>query len=491
MKILLIQPPMTIYRTESKKCHPPLGLAYLAATVRKNHTVVIVDALAEGFNEEVPLEKNTFRFGLSFKEIKKRIQHHAPDIIGISFLFSAQAKNIIEICSIAKEVNRNCLTVVGGAHVSAVPEEVLKNPSVDLTVIGEGEAPFARLCDCLATKEDFRSIPSIGFKENGKIIINPRHEYETNLDAIPFPAWDLFPLKLYFAINNPHGSPTRKTPFFPIITSRGCPFSCIFCSIHNLWGRNYRTRSAENVLQEIAWLKEKFQAHELLFEDDNLTLDANRAMTLFQGMIAREFNLLWSTPNGVAVQTLTADMLTLMQKSGCYRISISVESGDKEVLDRIIKKPVSLPQIKPIVKIAKKLGMETVSFFVVGLPGEKRANLHNTLRFARGINTDYVNFFFATPLPGTRLLTLCKERGLIKGDVDFTTLKSDYPCFDTEYITKKELYTIIFHQRIVQNLLYLVRNPGKFFSKVHDKLLRQLRSLLKRLFTSSLPQRMH
>ena len=472
MKILLVQPPFTVLRTETKKCHPPLGLAYLAGVLKQNHSVIVLDAVAEGYNEEEVIDKHFLRYGLSFENIKRRIEYLKPDIVGVSCLFSAQSENVHKICELVKEMDKKIVTILGGAHPSAVPEKVLKDNNVDFVVIGEGENTLNRILEFIEKRKAIQKndIDGIGFRLNGDIRINKKERYETDLDNIPFPYWDIFPLEKYFKINNPHGGQARRTPFLPLISSRGCPFECIFCSIHNLWGRNYRKRSAENVLLEIEYLIQKFGIKEIMFEDDNLTLDKERATRIFQGLIETRINIIWSAPNGLAIQTLDDRLLELMRRSGCYRISIGIESGDEYVLKNIIGKPIVLSKIKPIINKARKLKMETSAFFVIGLPGETRKNLKNTLHFAANLGVDNVNFFFATPLPGTQLLELCKERGLIKTEINYINLKSDYPNFSTEYFSCRELNSIVVRYKLMIHLLSLLKKPHKFIYKVFTKL---------------------
>lgn len=473
MRVMLIQPPFTIFKTEAKVCHPPLGLAYLAAALKGNHDVSILDALAEGYSEEEAVDKEFKRYGLSFENIKKRIERFSPHVVGVSCLFSAQAQNVRRICELTKEVNEKIVTVIGGAHPSTLPEEMLEDSNVNFVVIGEGEETLRSLLSSLEDKKDIRDygLEGIGFKCDGSIKIDRKDKYSTDLDSLPFPHWEAFPLEKYFEIAAPHGGSARGVTFLPIITSRGCPFECIFCSVHNLWGRNYRKRSAENVLSELDYLVNKLGIKEVLFEDDNLTLDKGRAKGIFEGIIDKGLNVIWSVPNGVAVQTLDEGMLKLMKRSGCRSISLGVESGDEYVLKNIIKKPIRLEMVKPIVSSAKKLGLETAIFFVVGLPGETKGQLKNTFRLAENLDVDNVNFFFATPLPGTRLLEECKEKGMIERKTDCARLKSDFPNFATEAYSIDELRSRVSREKMKLHLLYLLKKPKKFIRKLWNKFL--------------------
>lgn len=470
MKVLLIQPPFTILRTETKKCHPPLGLAYLAGSLKDSFEVKVLDALVEGYDKNKLLSKEYLRYGLAFEDIEQKIREFSPDVVGVSCLFSSQIENVYEVFKITKRINNKIITVMGGAHPSAVPEEAIKNETIDFVIIGEGETTLKRLLQAIDTGKELSDMEGLACRIKGQVAIYPKKKYEGSLDNIAFPYWDILPLEKYYKINNPHGNPARRIPFLPVITSRGCPFRCIFCSVHNLWGNNYRKRSAENILKELEYLVHNFGVREVLFEDDNLTFDRERAKKIFQGIIKKKLDISWSTPNGVALQTLDDEVLELMKASGCYSISVGIESGDEFVLKNIIRKPVVLSKVKPVIDTAKRLGLETTAFFVVGLPGESRIHINNTFRFAEEIKTDNVNFFFATPLPGTRLLGLCREKGLIKDGLVYSGMRSDRPYFDTEFLFKAELLSMVNAEKLKLYFLLLFSNPLRFFSMAGLKL---------------------
>jgi magnesium-protoporphyrin IX monomethyl ester (oxidative) cyclase len=471
MKVLLVQPPFTILKTEEKACHPPLGLAYIAASLKKEHQVIILDALAEGYEQERDLKGDFLAYGLGFEVIKQRIKDYSPDIIGVSSLFSTQFANVQKICQIAKEVNQRIITIVGGAHPSAVPSEVLKNIDIDYAVIGEGEFSTKALLRQIEDGGDISSIQGIAYKTDGEIIVKPRVKYQEDLDEIPFPYWDIFPLERYFKINLPHGGRPKRSPFLPVITSRGCPLKCIFCSIHTVWGRAYRTRSPKNVLSEIDQLISRFKIKEIIFEDDNITFDRKRSEEIFKGMAEKKFPITWTVPNGISVDKLDKEILSLMKRSGCYSLSLAVESGDEDVLREIIRKPVNLSKVKPLVEMAKSLRLKTVIFFVVGLPGEKRIQLEHTFTFARYLGADSINFFFAIPLPGTELLRVCQEKKLLPQEVDYSAFRADRPSFATQVFSKDELQRMVNMEKIKIHFTSLIRSPMKFILKIINKLI--------------------
>lgn len=472
MKVMLIQPPYTILDTELKSCHPPLGLAYIAASLRGRHELKVLDALAEGFNCEKAEEKGYITYGLGFEDIKGKIKAFAPDMVCISCLFSAQAKNVYKIAALTKEINPRIATILGGAHPSAMPKQVLANKNIDYAVIGEGEKTLKELLERIERNNDLSDLEGLAYRKNGEIIIKVRNNFENNLDSLPLPAWELFPLKKYFSINRPHGGLSRSSSVLPIITSRGCPYQCIFCSIHNIWGREYRARKPEAVLKEIEYLVSKFGIKGLIFDDDNLTLDRERAVKIFREIIEKNFNIGWSLPNGVFIGTLDKDLLSLMKKSGCYSISMAVESGDEEILKQI-KKPVDLTKAKKIIKSAQDLGLEIAVFFVVGFPFETKKQVEKTLHFARELKVDNVNLFYATPLPGTELFKLCIKNNLLPKDLDFSILRQNLPSLEPKNFSKEELWNLVEKEKIRLYFYSIFRNPIKLFSKAKRKILKE------------------
>jgi len=480
MHIILIQPPYTILKSDTKSCQPPLGLSYLAAVLRKDYEVTIIDSIAEGYDNEERINKNFIRYGLSFEKIKEKIKQFKPDAVGVSCLFSSQIENSLKVCEIIKSINTKIFTIIGGAHPSAMVNEVLENRDVDFVIIGEGENTVIHLLKEIEGNKNFNIIDGIGYREKDKIRIQQKTTYIEDLDKIPFPAWDLLPLEIYFKINRPHGAKPKRRPFLPIITSRGCPNNCVFCSIHCVWGKSYRKRSSENVLSEIDFLTNHFNLKELHFEDDNLALDKKRAIEIFHGILCRGYDLTWSVPNGLAINTLDKEVLELMKKSGCYNISLAVESGSQKVLRDIIKKPVNLIRAKQAIMEAKKLGFDISTFFVVGFPDETKEDLMETLSLATSLNVENVNFFFATPLPGSPLFEQCKRNGTINENLlDYKMLNSYKPNFPTKELSKKELYKLIKRGRIKVYISLLLRKPQKFIMKFWHKVLSEPKFFLK------------
>ena len=471
--VLLIQPPFYHHCREAVVAPPPLGLAYLAAFLEKDYNVAILDAFAMGYVRPVEVGGDMLRYGISDAEIADFIDGFAPDVIGISCLFSMQYYSVLELSRFIKKRYPKIPLVLGGSHVSYYCENIIKETGCDFIVIGEGEHTLKTLLDRLSTGADFTDLDGLAFKTPAGAAKNPKTKYIDDLDALPFPARHLLPMDTYLRINKPHGYVSRFLSA-NVVTSRGCPAKCSFCSIYTITGRRFRSRSPQNVISELKQIKEDYGIQEVQFEDDNLTLDRKRAADIFTMMIEEDLNLAWTAPNGVALWAIDENLVDLMGRSGCYRAAIAIESGDQYVLDNIIKKPLKLEKVGPLVKCFRKSGILTQAFFVIGFPDETMAQIKNTFRFARTLPVDSVAFFFASPYPGTELYHQCVERGLLKEDeVDFSKMNVLESNIETSEFNSKELNKMVSRELLIFNILLLLRNPKAFFKRVVVKLFRE------------------
>jgi magnesium-protoporphyrin IX monomethyl ester (oxidative) cyclase len=268
----------------------------------------------------------------------------------------------------------------------------------------------------------------------------PKTKFIENLDELPFPARHLLPMEEYSKAVSPH-SGIKRTPFASMITSRGCPARCTFCVLRKIWGLAYRTRSPDNVLDEIEHLIKEYGIREIHFEDDNLTADKKRAMAIFDGIIKRKFNITWNCPSGTALFALDEELLTKMKESGCYSISIAIESGNKDVLRNLMRKPINLDKAPRIVNAARELGLKIKGFFILGYPRETKKQMQETVDFAANLGLDWALFFIATPIPGSELLEMCKKGNyLVNENLDyvknFFVSNIRTPEFTPEYVEK-------------------------------------------------------
>ena len=250
---MLIFPPVVFSAESPKQIMPPLGIAYLGAYLRNDYEVKLLDAALEGYSFERPVADGFKCYGLSPSQIKQAVKDFSPDVVGISCLYSSQFEIVADICKNIKTISKHIITVCGGTHPSFLPEACLNACiSLDFIVIGEGEKTFKLLLQCLNQDKSYHDIEGIAFMDKGKVRVNPKKDFIEDMDSIPYPARDILNLEKYFKIDLPMGLISRRSPSMNMITSRGCPYLCSFCSSSVYWGRNYRPRSAENVLDEMA-----------------------------------------------------------------------------------------------------------------------------------------------------------------------------------------------------------------------------------------------
>lgn len=483
MNILLIQPPYHLYDDDQRQAMPPLGLAYIAAALEQaGHQVRILDCVVEGFNQLTPMSDNRRRHGLSDAQIFQAIAEYQPRLVGVSCLFTAQASAAHNVCRLVKQVDPRIITIMGGAHPSAVPENVLNDKHVDFAAIGEGEQIVQRLADALAAGQKMPDDPSgLAWREGETVQVRRPKEFIHNLDAMPLPARHLLPMRDYFKYRAPHGSAIRRHPVTNIITSRGCPARCSFCSIHTVWGRRFRWNSSERVLAEIEHLVEHYGVRELQFEDDNLTLHKPRTIEICRGIIDRKIDITWTTPNGVALWALNENILELMRRAGCHHVALAVESGSPRVLKEIINKPLDLKRVPPLIKACRKIGMGVSVFFVVGFPGETRAEIQQTFDYAMSLGVDQVNFFTATPYPGTALFRNCIDQNLLTHPLDYTQLRVGRPIISTEHWTASELQEMVHAAQARFYKRTLLRRPTRIISLGFNHFVRDPKSTLRKM----------
>lgn len=418
-KIMLMTPRYTLSGKDVRRCVTPIGLTYLASFLEKDdYQVRILDIANEGHHN---LEKNgdSVIYGLSDEEVTKKVDEFNPDFVGVSSIFSTQAKNAEHLLNLIKNINKDIITLAGGSHITYALEEMLELNSLDYAISGEGELPTSQLLKVLNEGGDISQIGGVSFKKEGKKIINSNLQFVPDLDNLPFPAWDLLNMENYFETNLPQNPYPKGKRVAQIMTSRGCPAKCIFCTTTNFWGNRYRKRSAQNVIEEVRLLKKKYNIDEIQFTDDNFTLNKKRTAEILDGI--KDFNLHWCSPQGVAAWALDEDLIEKMKDSGCYQLTFAVESGNQDVLSNIIKKPLNLKKIKPLVKKAQGLGIKVHAFCVCGFPGETLEQMQETYDFVKDSEFDSSSFFVASPLVGSELLKICKEKNYLEKDIGYAT----------------------------------------------------------------------
>ncbi|MBI4616706.1 MAG: cobalamin B12-binding domain-containing protein [Planctomycetes bacterium] len=487
-KVMLVFPPMRQVTRQMKLALPPLGISYIAAVLRDRYDLELLDASVEGFHQERKLARGVIVFGLSRGQIRERIERARPDVVGASCIFSTAYPECQMILDVAKEVDPDMVTVMGGNHPTFLAEQVLaETPSCDYIVRGEGEYVMLELLEAIEKGRELRLVRGIAFRNRGQVVLTPDAPLRDDLDKIPFPARDLLPMERYFDISTGHSGAAISRRASTMLTSRGCPSRCTFCSSTVFWGNSYRVRSPENVLTEMVLLKERYGVSEIQIEDDNYTVVKSRVQEICRGMVERKLDIAWSLPNGVAVWTLTEPMLDDMKASGCYELLLAFESGSQRVLKEIVKKPLHLDRARKTVEYIQKIDIRTSSTFIVGFPGESLAEMKLTTDLAIRLDLDFAFYFVANPLPGTAMYRKCVELGLVSKDYDFANNNyfrahfstSDWSARQVERMAKKAfikflLFKLLHHPwRFTRRYRVHFRHPvllaklvwGKFFGR--------------------------
>jgi magnesium-protoporphyrin IX monomethyl ester (oxidative) cyclase len=436
MKVLLLNPFLTLSKDDPSQPSPMLSLPYLAAYLEKyNYKVEILDIAALGYNKEMSID-DKIRYGLSESEIKNYINKSTPAIVGITSSSTAHANDVHELAKIVKSVSTEIKVIVGGAHPSSNPERVIKDRNIDIIVKGEGEETFLEIVRSLDRGKDIGDICGMIFRKNGKVIINPARQYIDNLDSIPFPARHLLPMDIYFKLYKNQTNYIMRNRAATMITSRGCPGNCIYCAVKTVWGRRWRGRSPKNVVDEIEELIKNYKVEEIHFLDDSISVNKKRLIEICDEIIKRRLDIKWTTPNGIAVWLLDKVLLKKMKQAGCYRLTFGLESGNKETLN-FIGKRYDYDYAKEIIKYAHKLGLWTIGTFIIGFPYEDINSINDTINFAITSYLDFAVFYIANPFPGTKMYEYFKIEGLIPDDESLIIRG-----VDTKFFTQKELNEI-------------------------------------------------
>jgi anaerobic magnesium-protoporphyrin IX monomethyl ester cyclase len=445
MRVCLINPPRIQPKAWGKpNVFPPIVLASVAAVLEKKHTVSIIDAPTEGWRNLVELDETKYRVGLRKETIAQRVRGWSPDVVVVEIPFSGWSKTAFEVVDAVKAVKKDVTVVLMGQHPTARPEACLSEPNVDFVVVGEPENTVSELVDAFASgKQDFKSIDGLGFKENRKPIITGKRAFIENLDLLPFPARHLLPMELYNEAvkENPLRGEISK-PWTIVTTTRGCPYSCRFCSVCILWGRTWRARSPKNVVDELEHVVKTFGVKQVDFYDENMTLDKKRMAEICDLIVELGLKIEWFTPNGVRADTLDEPLLRKMKKAGCKKIRVAPESGVQRVVNEVIGKNQDLKKVEQAVVLCKKVGVKVGCFFVLGMIGETKADIEETIKFAyklRSLGADSLIFSIAMPLYGTALYEQAKEGGYLREGFCDYALAATEPLIETPEFTSQDL----------------------------------------------------
>jgi len=468
-KVLLIQPPAFTnnWRADITP-NPPLGVAYIAAVLeQENYDVSILDAFIEGWDNSIRISEDKLLVGLSYEEIYNKIEAISPDVVGITSMFTAQRKNVHAVAMEVKKYSSEIPVIVGGAHATAWPEELLIDENIDAVILGEGENSVIPLLDAVGQNKSFTHLDGIAYRDaNNQIVVRNKTIQIADLDDIPFPARHLLPMEKYFAAKYRHGGYSKKDRAASMITSRGCQYLCNFCTAYKVFTRRPRMRSIQNVLAEMKELISVYGVEEIYFEDDQIIAKQRRSSELFDA-IAEQFDIVWDTPNGVSPWLLNDRIIKKMKDSGCYRINIAIESGDQFVLDNIINKPVKLDAIRGIVDSIRKNGLEVGTFLVVGNFSEKYIEtieqIKSSFRFCRKLGV-YPHASLLTAYPGSKVLDIAKDKGYLIEEFDWDNMVIQGSQLKTPEWSPNDLEALVRKERLKTRFYLLIRYPVRSLS---------------------------
>ena len=442
----------------------PLGLAYIAAVLEDNgYEVTILDALAEGNDQRDDLGGGLIRVGLTEAQVKDYISNRAPDVIGVSCMFSMYDSDYLRVAKLAKEVCPKAVVVYGGSHASVAPESVLRDRNVDLVVKGEGEITFLELVKCIDAGRDYADLVGTVMRNgDGSLRHNPPREPITDIDELPFPARHLLPMERYFAFQRKGRGMYRyymRKPIANIITSRGCPYNCVFCASRTVWGRSWRGRSARSIVEELKFLTKEYGIKEFTPWDDNIAYDRKRLLEICDGIIEDGLDLKWATPNGIYLWKLDQEVLTRMKGSGYYRANFAIESGDLRTL-KFIGKIADFEKVKSVLAICDRLGIWTASSFLIGFPDEDRKAIDRTLNASVELKVDFVAFYAVQPYPGTRLRTIMQSEGLLDTDSQEASWPT-FSAYSTKHFTSDEVMALqqLAYKKFIKHRIMRALNP--------------------------------
>ena len=427
-KVLFLNPPFVRYdgvEGQGGKT-APLNLAYLAAHLRQKHGELDISILdCEALN-------------MSYEKIRNKISEINPDVVAITFPTPVynQIKTIVKDI---KGIRHDIVIVVGGPHPTISTSETLVDiAEIDFAVMGEGEETLTELVGFLISgKKNYDEILGLAFRQSdGGIIVNELRPLIADLDSLPFPARDLLQMEIYYL---PPTKVVDNGQFINIISGRGCPYSCAFCTAESVWRRRYRVRSVENVIEEMSQCIKNYSATSFNFHDELFTADLNRVRNFCNEIKQRGWDISWTIQ--ARVDSINDEILALMRLAGCKRIGFGFESGSQRILNKICK-GATLDQARKAVELCRKNDIMVSGAFIIGYLDEDPWTVNQTINFACSLDLDTAAFFIAIPYPGTRMYTEAKANGYIRSDFDwsdFCSVSNHIPPMDQPDLSSDEL----------------------------------------------------
>ncbi len=416
--VLLVNPPYSSYRVQTRSgladIQEPLGLSFLAGYLLAHGVEAeILDCVDESVHEVGDYHWQ----GLLEKDIEAEFSRRRPSVVAISSMFSVHCHAVHRVAAVAKKVLPETAVIVGGAHASAFPKIIASDKNIDLVVMGEGEQSLHEAILKHQQGLPLRDIPGTAHLDASGAFHKTEPRPFLDLKQHPGPARHLVDLERYVATSysRKHAMHARR---LPVVTSRGCPYNCVFCSIHSVWRHSYHTRDPHAVLDEIEWLVRKHGIREIMFWDDNMVANRKNFRVILDGLVERQLGIRWCTPNGIAIWLLDEEMIDQCRRSGCYKLCFGIETGSKKTQKFIRKSHIDLERTKQLIQYCNRLGIWTQAMFVIGFPFETREDIMETINYAVDCGVDTANYKIAVPYPGSEMYDIYKDNGFLPDNVE-------------------------------------------------------------------------
>ncbi|NNE43387.1 MAG: B12-binding domain-containing radical SAM protein [Gemmatimonadetes bacterium] len=478
MHLTLIQAPQLISPTNyiSTIAIPPLGLAYLAASAREaGHQVAAVDGVGEALENiwNFDKERDIWLRGLELDEIVNRIDS-ATDVIGVGCMFSCQWPSTRELLKRIRVRFPDAVILLGGEHASSAPERVLEETPIDLCAVGEGEETMVEVLKRIDAGEGYEELAGTVYRAaDGSIVNNGPRARIRDVDEIPLPYWDLFPVEDYITFANPHGAVRGRS--MPMLATRGCPYQCTFCSSPAMWTTAWRARDIKSVIDEMVLYHDKYGATDIHFEDLTAVVKRSWIVEFCQELLKREEKFTWQLPSGTRSEAIDGEVAALMVQAGCRNFSYSIESGSVETL-KIIKKRIHLDKVHASSRAAIKSGIRLQVNFILGFPHETWRHARDTYReIARcaWIGFHEFNCCAFSPLPNTEAFRELQQTTDIKEDDEFYYSLfgymdiTDYQSYHPRWGNWRLRSMIYGAYALFYGTSYLIR-PWRLFAEVYN-----------------------
>ena len=420
-KVVLVRPPSIVSaKTYSGFLTPPIGLAYIAASLRSSgHKVIIVDAVGIDPGKSTYIGDKLVLRGISFNRVLELIPKDV-DLIGFSGMFSSDWVSLRPLVNMIGEKFRDKYFIAGGEHFTAAPEVFLKQcKDLDAITLGEGEETLVDLANAINSKSSWLKVAGLVVRSNGKFIKTEDRKRITNIDDISKPAWDLVPLNNYLDLNLSFGVDRGRT--IPMLASRGCPFQCTFCSSPYMWGTRWLARNPKLVADEIEEYIEKYKIDNVDFYDLTAIVKKSWIIEFCKELISRKLNITWQLPSGTRSEAIDDEVTPLLYESGCRNASYAPETGSERMLVSI-KKKVKLSRMMDSLKSSVKAGLNIKINIMIGFPEETHKDVLTTLWYLikmsfMGVHDVSMSVF--APYPGSEIYRDLIKKGKIKHDEDY------------------------------------------------------------------------